>query len=387
MARNVSASVTHASECHSRPMTTDPGRWTPATGSPRRLRRGAPLAGTTGQCVVRRSASARIELDHQVRLHLHGVGHLGELRDAHELRRHLGVVDLDVVRYVALAEPGRFEHQRELLRLVLELDQVADLDPIARDGDAPAVDLDVAVVDELACREHRGDELGAIDHGIEPALEQPDHVRAGIALHADGLGVDAAELPLGDIAVIAAQLLLGAQLHAVVGELALAALAVLAGPVFPAVDGALGAAPHVLAHTAVDLVLRLVALGHRVLMLVSGRGSRPPLSRGRRDRQVLPEAPDETAGRETARGPESPRRARFLRGKPGRVKPGSASVEHRSPCFALAISTIWAHIGGMGYGLHQLAGGFLIVLLVSAMAWYFWVRPDELEKVVQDNSG
>src|SRR5262249_49190812 len=223
--------------------------------------------------------------------------------------------------HVALAEPGRFEHQRQLLRLVLEFDQVADLDPIARDGDAPAVDLDVAVVDELARREHRGDELGAIDHGIEPALEQPDHVRAGIALHADGLGVDAAELPLGDIAVIAAQLLLGAQLHAVVGELALAALAVLAGPVFPAVDGALGAVPHVLAHSAVDLVLRLVALGHRVLTLVSGRGSRPPLSRSFRDRQVLPEAPDETAGRETARGPESPRRARFLRGKPGQVKP------------------------------------------------------------------
>src|SRR5262249_61700920 len=70
-----------------------------------------------------------------------------------------------------------------------------------------------------------------------------------------------------------------------------------------------------------DLGLRLVALGHRVLMLVSDRGSRPPLSRGLRNRQVLPEAPDETAGRETARGPESPRRARFLRGKPGRVKP------------------------------------------------------------------
>src|SRR5262245_19073222 len=177
------------------------------------------------------------------------------------------MVDLDVVGHVALAEPGRFEHQRQLLRLVLELDQVADLDPVARDGDAPAVHLDVAVVDELARREHRGDELGTIDHGIEPAFEQPDHVRAGIALHADRLGVDAAELSLGDVAVIAAQLLLGAQLHAVVGELALAALAVLAGSVFPAVDGALGAAPHVLAHAAVDLVLRLVALGHRVLML------------------------------------------------------------------------------------------------------------------------
>jgi hypothetical protein len=32
------------------------------------------------------------------------------------------------------------------------------------------------------------------------------------------------------------------------------------------VDGALRAAPHVLAHAAVDLVLGLVALGHRVLI-------------------------------------------------------------------------------------------------------------------------
>ena len=80
--------------------------------------------------------------------------------------------------------------------------------------------------------------------------------------------VDAAELALGDVAVIAAQLLLGLELHAVVGELALAALAVLAGAVFALVDGALRAAPDILAHAAVDLVLRLVALGHRVLMLM-----------------------------------------------------------------------------------------------------------------------
>src|SRR5262245_11218480 len=46
-----------------------------------------------------------------------------------------------------------------------------------------------------------------------------------------------------------------------------------------------------------------------------------------RDRQVLPEAPDETAGRETARGPESPRRARFLRGKPGQVKPAKPRLD------------------------------------------------------------
>src|ERR1700676_5558208 len=103
---------------------------------------------------------------------------------------------------------------------------------------------------------------------------------AGIALHPDRFLIDVAELALGDIAVIAAQLLLGAQLHAVIGELALAALAVLAGAVFAAVDGALGAAPHILAHAAIDLVLRLVALGHRVLFGGAGYEDRALLCSG-----------------------------------------------------------------------------------------------------------
>jgi hypothetical protein len=44
-----------------------------------------------------------------------------------------------------------------------------------------------------------------------------------------GLGVGGAELLLGDVAVIALELLLGLQLRAEVRDLALAALAVLAG--------------------------------------------------------------------------------------------------------------------------------------------------------------
>ena len=86
-------------------------------------------------------ASARVELDHQVRFHLHRVGHVGDLRDARELRGHLLVVDLDVVRHVALAQAGRFEHQGELLGLLLHLDLFVDLEPVARNGDAPAVHL------------------------------------------------------------------------------------------------------------------------------------------------------------------------------------------------------------------------------------------------------
>src|SRR5260221_9036720 len=214
-----------------------------------------------------RRASARIELDDEVRLHLHGVGHFAEQRDGGEFCGYFEVIALDIVRHVALGQADRLEHHRQLLRLLLELDEIADLDAIARDGHAPAVHLDVAVADELARGEHGGNELRPVDDGIEPALEQSDHVRAGIASHANGFGVNAAELPLGNIAVIAAQLLLGAQLHAVVGYLAFAALPVLAGTIFAAVDWALGAAPHIFAHSAVDLVFLPVAVWPPLLSL------------------------------------------------------------------------------------------------------------------------
>src|SRR5260370_63817 len=194
----------------------------------------------------RSRTSARIELDHEVRLHLHGVGHVAALRAADELRGHLRVVDLDIVRHVALGQPDRFEHQRDLFRFLLDLDEIADLDAIARNRDAPAVDLDVAMADELTRREYRRHQLRPVDQGVEPALEQPDHVGTGIALHADGFVVDAVELALCNIAVIAPQFLLGAQLHAVVGKLAFAAWAVLAGTILAAVHGALGPAPPVL---------------------------------------------------------------------------------------------------------------------------------------------
>ena len=52
-----------------------------------------------------------------------------------------------------------------------------------------------------------------------------------------GFLISALELLFGDVAVIALQLLLGAQLHAVIGNLAFAALTVLAWAVFALVDG------------------------------------------------------------------------------------------------------------------------------------------------------
>ena len=83
------------------------------------------------------------------------------------------------------------------------------------------------------------------------------------AFEAERLDVVFVELALGNIAVIAFDLLLGLELGAEVGRLALAALAMLAWPVFTLVVGAAGAAPDVLAHPAIDLVFRFRALRHR----------------------------------------------------------------------------------------------------------------------------
>src|SRR5438552_134303 len=225
--------------------------------------------------------SARIEFDDQMRLHLHRERHVGKAGDADELGGHLVVIDIDVVGHVALGELDGLQHMRELPGGFLDLHDVAGLELVAADIDPAAVHLDVAVVDELPRGEHGGDELGAEHHGIETALQDADQVLAGVALQTAGLDIDAMELALRDVGVITLQLLLGAELHAEVGQLALAALAVLAGTVFRAVHGALRAAPDILAHTAIDLVFRLTALGHRVLLRFSGLRKRALLCTGK----------------------------------------------------------------------------------------------------------
>src|SRR5690606_501363 len=119
----------------------------------------------------------------------------------------------------------------------------------------------MAVINELARGEDCRHELGAIDDRIETALEQAHHLGAGVALAAHGFLVVAAELALADIAVVALETLLRHQLDAEVGGLA-AALAVLARPVFAAVEGALGTAPEVDAEASVNLVLGFCPFGH-----------------------------------------------------------------------------------------------------------------------------
>ena len=161
------------------------------------------------------------------------------------------MVGLHIIGHVALGERHGFQNDGELLGGVLDLDHVADLAGVGADIGAAAVDLDMAMVDELARGENRRHELGAVDDGVQTQLQQADQVLARIALAAAGLGVNLLELLLGNVAVMAFQLLLGAQLHAEVRHLALAALAVLAGAVFALVDRGLRTAPDIFAHAAV----------------------------------------------------------------------------------------------------------------------------------------
>ena len=67
----------------------------------------------------------------------------------------------------------------------------------------------MAVTDELARGEHGGHELGAIDDGVEPALQQTDQMLGGGAFEAPCLLVDSPELALANIGIVALQLLLG----------------------------------------------------------------------------------------------------------------------------------------------------------------------------------
>ena len=178
-----------------------------------------------------------------VRFHLDGERHVGQARDTSESRRHLVVIGFDVVRHVALGELDRFQHDHQLLRLFAHFDNVARLAAVRTDVDAAAVHIDVAVIDELAGGKDRRDELGAINDSVETQLQKTDQVFRGVALAAVCLFIDFAELLFGDVAVMAFQFLLGAQLQTEIGKLALAALTMLARAIFTLVDWGLRAAP------------------------------------------------------------------------------------------------------------------------------------------------
>ena len=142
------------------------------------------------------------------------------------------MINFDVFRHVAFRALRCIKHSGQLLRLFLHLDHIGILHRIGRDIEALAIDQHMAVIDELACREGGDRQLHAIDHRIQAAFQQFHQVFGSVALTAHGFLIIFAELLFADIAVIALQLLLRHQLHAEIGRLLLAALAVLTGAIF-----------------------------------------------------------------------------------------------------------------------------------------------------------
>ena len=101
--------------------------------------------------------------------------------------------------------------------LVAEPDDVALADAVARDVDPAAVDLDVAVADELAGLGPGGRPAGAVHDVVEALLAVAEQVLARHALAAVGLVVEVAELLLGE-AVGEAGLLLLLELQQVLAD-------------------------------------------------------------------------------------------------------------------------------------------------------------------------
>src|SRR3990167_5459812 len=204
--------------------------------------------------------SARIEFDDQVRFHLHRIGYFVQRRNAGE--GGLVAFGGDVVGNFTLGQRLRFSDEGHFLGLLAEADHVARANATRGDVALHAVDVDVTVRNDLASREDGRRELGAVHDHVKALFEQADQVLTGVALHFRRFLVRALELLLGHVAVVALELLLGAELDAEVRDLALAALAVLARAIRAAVHRRLGTTPDVFAETAIHFVLGCLALGH-----------------------------------------------------------------------------------------------------------------------------
>src|SRR6476660_4466290 len=190
--------------------------------------RSAPYgAGARGARAIRRRGSVlRVELDDQ----LLGEDRVDLLTDGqrvdHDLQRARD--DLEPGRGGALTEGLASQLDREGVHgLLANGDDVVLLDAVGRDVHPHAVDLEVAVRDELASRTTGAGQAGAVDHVVQAGLEDLQQGLTGLARAARGLLVVTAELLLHD-AVGEAGLLLLLQL----GEVLLLlhpATAVLAG--------------------------------------------------------------------------------------------------------------------------------------------------------------
>ena len=172
------------------------------------------------------------------------------------------MVDVHVIRHITLWQLCGLDDNGQLLGAVTHFDHIALFHAVGRNVDLFAIHFDVAVIHELTRSEHSWDELRTVHNRVQTTFEQTDQVFTCIALYTLGFCIDAAELLFCQVAVVALKLLLGAQLQTKVRQLALAALAVLAGAIFTTVYRGLWAAPDVFAHTAVNFILGRRAFCH-----------------------------------------------------------------------------------------------------------------------------
>src|SRR3954463_14831151 len=231
---------------------------------------GAQRSAAGGGAGRRVSVLLRVELDDELLLDRRV--DLRTLGVAQHLRRKSVVIGL---------EPGGYRGHEvrcvpdDLLgrRGCLDGDHVVRLDLVARHVHAPAIHGPMTVQDELARLAPGGSEAEAHEHVVEPRLQQPQKVLAGDAGLAARLLVVVGELPLQH-AVVAARLLLLAELQAVLGLL-LAAAAVIARRVRAPLDAAL------VREAALALEEELHALAAALLALgtsVAGHLDAPPLA-------------------------------------------------------------------------------------------------------------
>src|SRR3954469_12376974 len=232
---------------------------------------GAQRSAAGGGAGRRVSVLLRVELDDELLLDRRV--DLRTLGVAQHLRRKSVVIGLEPCGYrgheVRCGPDGLLGR-----RGGLDGDDVVRPDLGARHVHAPAIHGPMTVQDELARLAPGGSEAEANEHVVEPRLQQPQKILAGDTGLAARLLVVVGELPL-EHAVVAAGLLLFAQLGPVLGLL-LAATAVVARRVGASLDAAL------VGEAALALEEELHALAPALLALSSTIASHldpPPLAR------------------------------------------------------------------------------------------------------------
>ena len=146
------------------------------------------------------------------------------------------MICIDVIWHIAFGQLCGFEQNGHLLGAITHLDHIPFRHAVRGNVHFLAVHPHVAVVYKLAgCKDCRH-EFGAVNNSIQPTLQKADQLLTRVAFETLSFGIDAAELLLGQIAVVAFQLLLCAQLCAEIRQFAFSALTVLAGAIFTTID-------------------------------------------------------------------------------------------------------------------------------------------------------